>query len=295
MFADDTNIYYENQSLVELELIVNKELRNLYLWLSVNRLALNIAKTNFLIFHPFNKSLKYNVTLKILKQAIVEKNCIKYLGVIIDSTLSWKDQLHNLSKKLSRTIGVLYKLRPFVNLQIMKNTYHALFYSHIVYGIHVWGNASDSHVKAIQILQNRVVRLITYNDTFPLIPGPLPAANPLFYKLELLKIKEIFIFMVCIFIYKCLNTLSSLFEGWFIYSHNIHTYKTRSNYNIDSELSTSNLLVPLARTSNYGLKLMKVNGPKIWNTIPNDIRSALSLLSFKKLIKKYLIYNYNLI
>ena len=129
-----------------------------------------------------------------------------------------------------------------------------------------------------------MVRLITYNDTFPLIPGPLPAANPLFYKLELLKIKEIFIFMVCIFIYKCLNTLSSLFEGWFIYSHNI-----------DSELSTSNLFVPLARTSNYGLKLMKVNGPKIWNTIPNDITSALSLLSFKKLIKKYLIYNYNLI
>ena len=67
MFADDTNIYYENESLVELELIVNKELRNLYLWLSVNRLALNIAKTHFLIFHPFNKSLKYNVTLKILK------------------------------------------------------------------------------------------------------------------------------------------------------------------------------------------------------------------------------------
>ena len=113
----------------------------------------------------------------------------------------------------------------------MKNTYHALFYLHIVYGIHVWGNASDSHVKSIQILQTRVVCLITYNDTFPLIPGPLPAANPLFYKLELLKIKEILIFMVCIFIYKCLNTLSSLFEGWFIYSHNIHTYKTRSNYN----------------------------------------------------------------
>ena len=88
LFADDTNVYYENESLVNLELIVDKELRNLYLWLSVNRLALNIAKTNFLIFHPFNKSLKYNVILKILKQAIVEKNCIKYLGVIIDSTLS---------------------------------------------------------------------------------------------------------------------------------------------------------------------------------------------------------------
>ena len=45
MFADDTNIYYENESFIELEKVVNKELKNLYLWLSVNRLALNIEKT----------------------------------------------------------------------------------------------------------------------------------------------------------------------------------------------------------------------------------------------------------
>ena len=70
-------------------------------------------------------------------------------------------------------------------------------------------------INAIQILQNRVVRLITYNDDFPLIPGPLPASNPIFYKLELLKIKELFILMSCTFIYKCLNTsLLPLFEGW---------------------------------------------------------------------------------
>ena len=47
----------------------------------------------------------------------------------------------------------------------------------------VWGNACDTHIKAIQILQNRVVRLITYND-FPLIPGPLPASNPVFCNLN---------------------------------------------------------------------------------------------------------------
>ena len=141
LFADDTNIYYENESFKELEKIVNKELKNLYLWLSINRLALNIEKTNFLIFHPFNKPLKYNVTLKIHKKAILEKQNIKYLGIIIDSTLSWKAHLSNLSKKLSRTIGVMYKLRPFVNLQIMKDIYHSLFYSHLIYGTQVWGNA----------------------------------------------------------------------------------------------------------------------------------------------------------
>ena len=100
MSADDTNIYYENESFIELEKVVNKEQKNLYLWLSVNRLALNVEKTNFIIFHPFNKPLKYNVTLKIHKKAILENKCIKYLGVIIDSTLSWKDHLNNLSKKI---------------------------------------------------------------------------------------------------------------------------------------------------------------------------------------------------
>ena len=77
---------------------VNKELKNLYLWLNVNRLALNIEKTNFVISHPFNKPLKYNVTIKIHKKAITEKQSIKYLGILIDSTLSWKDHITNLSK-----------------------------------------------------------------------------------------------------------------------------------------------------------------------------------------------------
>ena len=64
LFADDTNIYYENESFIELEKIGKKELKNLYLWLSVNRLVLNIEKTNFIIFHPYNKPLKCNVTIK---------------------------------------------------------------------------------------------------------------------------------------------------------------------------------------------------------------------------------------
>ena len=81
---------------------------------------------------------------------------IKYLGILIDSTLSWKDHITNLSKKLSRSIGIMYKLRPFVNLKIMKNVYHALFYSHLVYGIQVWGSACDSHIGIIHVLQKRV-------------------------------------------------------------------------------------------------------------------------------------------
>ena len=81
LFTDDTNIYYESNSLNDIERTVNKEFDKLYLWLNVNRLSLNIDKTNFIIFHPYNKPLKQHVTIKINKKAINEKEYIKYLGV----------------------------------------------------------------------------------------------------------------------------------------------------------------------------------------------------------------------
>ena len=119
LFADDTNIYYESSSLQELEKTINKELTKLYLWLNVNRLSLNIDKTNYLIFHPYNKPMRQQITIKINKKAIKEKDCIKYLGVLIDSTLSWKHHILNISKKISRAIGIMYKLRPFLPLKVM--------------------------------------------------------------------------------------------------------------------------------------------------------------------------------
>ena len=67
--------------------------------MNVNRLSLNIDKTNYIIFHPDNKPMKQHITIKINKKAIKEKECIKYLVVLIDSTLSWKHHILNISKK----------------------------------------------------------------------------------------------------------------------------------------------------------------------------------------------------
>ena len=165
-----TNIYYVSNSLVERT--INKELRKLYLWLNVNRLSLNIDKTNFLIFHPYNKPIQH-VTIKINKKAINEKEYIKYLRVLLDSSLRWKYQISSLTKKISRSIGVMYKLRPFLPLKVMKNVYYSLIYSHIIYTIEVWGSALKTELDEILILQKRVTRLMTFNDEFPAIPGPL--------------------------------------------------------------------------------------------------------------------------
>ena len=183
LFADDTNIYFESDNLKKLESIMNKELEKLHEWLSINRLSLNISKTNFVIFNSPNKP-KTTVTILINKEAINEDNQVKYLGILIDSQLSFKEHILELNKKISRSIGLLYKLRPFVSSKLLINVYYAIIYPFLLYGITVWGNASISVLTPIYISQKKIVRMVTGNDIFPELPGPLVNTAPLFYKLN---------------------------------------------------------------------------------------------------------------
>ena len=105
LFADDTNLYHEADSLNLLESEINKELKHLHSWLVVNRLSLNIDKTNFVVFYPYNKQLRSRITLKIQKKAIPEKNAVKYLGLMIDSGLTWKTHIDKLAKRFLMQLG----------------------------------------------------------------------------------------------------------------------------------------------------------------------------------------------
>ena len=112
LFTDDTNIYYEAETIKKLETVINRELRKLDTWLIVNRLSLNIANTKFLVFHPYNKPVKQMITLKIHKKAIAESEYIKYLGIMVDSTLSWNIHLIRFPKQYLELQGYYTKLDP---------------------------------------------------------------------------------------------------------------------------------------------------------------------------------------
>ena len=127
MFADDTNLFFESEKLDVLQNTVNREISKLVNWLNANRLALNVSKTNFVIFSASNKPLQ-PVTILINRQAIEQKDSVKYLGVLIDSKLTFKQHITAISKKVSRATGMMYKLRPFVNKKILQMIYYTLVY-----------------------------------------------------------------------------------------------------------------------------------------------------------------------
>lgn len=301
LFADDTNIYFESDSLLKLENCINQELKQLSLWLNINRLALNLSKTNFVIFHSNNKTLNHNVTLKLNNCAITQSDCIKYLGVYVDQHLNWKQHISVLSKKISRSIGLMYKLRPFVNINVLKNVYNSLIYSHIVYGIQVWGSACDSVLRQILTLQKKAVRMLTSNDNYPITPGPLPATNPLFKELRILKVKDVFKLHFANFIYRTLSQETPInFLEWFTPTHFIHNYNTRSNRLINREnivdLGTVSDLLTLhhnrSNLVNYGGNMFRVSGPVLWNSLPVQIRNSQSFNVFKINLKNYFLEQY---
>ena len=86
----------------------------------------------------------------------------------------------------------MYQLRPFLNSTMMKNIYYSIIYSHIVYAIQVWGSAGKIENDKILVLQKRTIRLISNKDLRLVMPGPLAFTSPIFFKLEILKVKDIF-------------------------------------------------------------------------------------------------------
>ena len=229
LFADDTNIYYESKELKKLEKIMNTEMEKLHEWLCLNRLSLNITKTNFVIFHAINKPKLHVVTILINKHAIDEVETVKYLGILIDYQLTFKNQLDELSKKISRAIGVLYKLRPFVTTKILTNIYYAIVYPFLLYGIVVWGNANKILLEPLHILQKKIIRMITFNDNYTNLPGPLVHTLPLFHQHKILKIYDIHRLQVGKFVYESVNNIgTSQSVLKFTKACDIHNHNTRS-------------------------------------------------------------------
>ena len=101
----------------------------------------------------------------------------------------------------------MHKLRPFLPMKVMKNLYYSLIYSHIIYAIEIWGSASKGELDKILILQKRTFRLMTFNDIHLIVPGPLTPSDPIFIKLESLKVMDIYKVQVCKFIFKLIKNL----------------------------------------------------------------------------------------
>ena len=137
-FADDKNLLIINKSLKRLNKLLNIDLKNLTNWFNANRISLNVSKTELIIFKPKRKPIDFNMKIKLNGKKLNPTDSVRYLGVKIDKKLNWNSHVNASATKLNRANAMLYKVRYFVNANILKSIYYALFESHINYACIIW-------------------------------------------------------------------------------------------------------------------------------------------------------------
>ena len=98
--------------------------------------------------------------LKLNLRNIEEKNYIKYLGIYIDKNLNWAPHIQHINSKISKNLGILFRLRHFLTLNTLKQIYYSLIYPYLHYGILSWGILTK-----VQTKQNKCMRCIFFSHT----------------------------------------------------------------------------------------------------------------------------------
>ncbi len=158
---------------------INKELTKISNWLKANKLSLNANKTKFMILHMPQKKIEYPV-LQIDGAHIECVNDFNFLGITINNHLNWQSHTNKIANKISKTIGILNKLKHFLPPNTLYSMYNALILPHINYGLLLWGHQAHRIFK----LQNKAIRIISlskYNAH----------TSPIFKRLQLLKLDDI--------------------------------------------------------------------------------------------------------
>ena len=142
-------------------------------------------------------------------KALTLTTSAKYLGLIIDSNLNWKEHVYELSKKISRSIGVLSKLRHFVPTKILIQVYYSIIYPLLTYGIIIWGNTYKTNLDPIYILQKKAIRIIHFTSYYEHTSS--------FFKMDqLLKLPDIIKFYTTVFMHQYTqNSLPGVFDNFF--------------------------------------------------------------------------------
>ena len=162
-FADDANMIITGYTFEEVSHKVNILLQKIQNWVLGNGLKLNLSKTKYMIF---TNKVKQNIEVNLCGVLIEESECERFLGVLINSNLSWTNHINLLTSKISRNAGILYKLKDLVPESTLRILFHSFIQSHLNYCSSVWGMGSKNSLNKLFVAQKKAIRSVHYKFNF---------------------------------------------------------------------------------------------------------------------------------
>ena len=228
-----------------------------------------------IIGNRLSKKNTFNLTIN--NNLISQSHTVKYLGVILDNNLTWQPHIDKISKKLSKSCGMVFKLRHYVPLSTLKLIYYGMFNSILQYSLLNWGRASRCHLQKIKTLQNRFLRASLFRKRC----CPL---NVMYSEFGVLKLEDMLAMEYAKFLHRFShNMLPDYFKNYLDDLGTVHQHNTRQ------KAKKNNFFHTYARTE-WGKKRLQRAALEFWEKLPLELKNC-SYFKFKNMYKQFILIN----
>ena len=255
LFADDTTGYITRSKNVDVGLLVNSDLERIDCWLQANKLSLNLSKTHACHFKLNTRTLTAITQPKVKKTSIKLSSSVKCLGLHIDDKLTWKHHIEFLTNKLNKSIGVITKIRNYLNTAALKILYYSLIQSNLSYCQEIWSCAYPTVLKPLNIAQKKIVRIIKK------VP-PRTSTKPIFKELCIRTLETDIILKRSLLAFKIQKNPSQY--SFRLHSEFSHSYSTR--------FREQNLPVMKTNSTRYGTRGIRHILTNAYNDLPISVK-----------------------
>jgi len=278
MYADDTQVYVtfskkdatdQNDAIARLE----NCLRDIRTWMGSNKLKLNNDKTEVMFFTPRNYDHRNPVLVTVGDSVITPTTSVKNLGVIMDRSLSMDTHITNVSRTCYMHLRNIGRIRRSLTLDACKTLVHGLVTSRLDYCNGVLYGLPAKSLSRLQRIQNTAARIITRTRRREHI-------TPALVQLHWLPVNRRVEFKILMHTYRALHDQSPVYM-----KDMVHRYTPKRTLR---SMDTSSLVVPRTKTITYGDRSFRSAGPKLWNSLPLELRDISKFETFKKALKTYL-------
>lgn len=221
LYADDTALYYAFDTPEELETAMQRDAILIHDWLCRNVLTMNVGKTCYMMFGKARHLPDFDI--KINDEKIKRVKTFKYLGLVLDENLSFKQHIDHVMKKIRPFIPLMWKKGKYIPMRKRKQLYYAYVQSHITYMLPIYSAGSKTKVDRLQRVQNRCLKALYQ----------LPHLTPTMYlySTSILPVVKLAVVERVTDLHKMVNGLTKHnFE--FQFNRDIHSHRTRRRDNL---------------------------------------------------------------
>lgn len=266
MFADDTLIYITGKDPDECVRNLNQELKEVEKYLKMNKLKLNTNKTKAMILKG---NTDQHIWLEGVQIEIV--NEIKYLGIVIDKDLKFDPHYNYICKKISKKIAFLRRIRSKISTITAIRIYNTIVKPHFEYCSTLLFLGSRQMKERLQKLQNKGMRCILRCQR-------LTPIHYMLNNLQWLSVNQRLTMNVLMFVFKMrIGLLPKYLQDQLVYVSDVQPYNLRNSGDFRLKFSSTN----------FHQNVLLYNGLKLFNQMPNEIKSENNFFNFKRKIITY--------